>query len=1001
MKERILEFLKKIALRKFSDNEIKLILSPNSLEIEEASQLADKVMTILIHHYNFFQVQTIDSFVNSILSSCAFNIGLSPNFRIQRNVAQYLHLSLDRLIDRALNEKNIMLIFEEFLHQYLFIENRTSWFPKKDILLLLNSLFAQSNMLGADFQENDIDGQKILKIKKEILHLMENLSKNIPEGTDKRFLNSLESFMRNSTYSFDIKNISDYFAREDFPIKNGYDLEESVDKMWTQIHTQLRMLSQLESRMTFNCYIAILKEVLKDLNITVAKEDILFLEELNRKANWLFSEQSITFDELYLRLVTRCHHYLIDEFQDTSALQWENLRPLIEEALSTGGSLFYVGDKKQAIYGFRGGEIALFDQVGEEFRLFNIQIETLSKNYRSHKAIVNFNNRIFSQENIALFINKKEEFESEKKKKDAVVLTLENKEVFFNVFQHAEQQFEPRRNEGYVKVEYLESENKENRNSLAREKFIRLVGSLRSRFRYQDICFLARDNNEVEMITTWLLQDGIPAESERTLNIKENHLIKEIISFLRFLDSPIDNLNFVSFILGDIFGKASGLSPEEMHRFVFRHRARFSGEKDFYIYKEFKESYPAIWNNFIEDFFKNVGLIPLYELIISIMERLDCQKNFQNSQGFLIQFLNLVKKSENDYPDISSFLSFYAELEDESVYIKTSGSEAIKVMTIHKAKGLEFPVVIIPFLEMEISVGKSNQFGENAFIFKSGKDSLELINLKKKYLKFSEELWNFYVTEYLKSFLMELNNLYVALTRAVNEMYLFIPQKAGTSFNLVNFLIPEGLAELGEQVHYPLKTTASEFILQLPSSQYQDWIQVIKEEFVESETLKDRGKILEGELIHSALAQIENLHEQQEAQVISHIIESTENHFPSLKSEDIARLTEILNNVIQKSSLQPFFWVSDGVVFLEKSIVASNGATKRIDRLIIKKNEVWVIDYKSHRITEDLYRQQVREYMKIVQDLYRSFEIKGFLIYLDDLSIEEINLSFNLNLNAV
>ena len=116
-----------------------------------------------------------------------------------------------------------------------------------------------------------------------------------------------------------------------------------------------------------------------------------FLPELNRRARLLFDEGMVSVEELYYRLATRFHHYLLDEFQDTSYLQWQNLELMIEEALSTGGTLFYVGDKKQAIYGFRGGEVKLFDQVKGRFAQFNVQTENLSTNYRSEKAVVEFN----------------------------------------------------------------------------------------------------------------------------------------------------------------------------------------------------------------------------------------------------------------------------------------------------------------------------------------------------------------------------------------------------------------------------------------------------------------------------------------------------------------------------------------------------------------------------------------------------------------------------------
>src|SRR3989338_2339124 len=133
MKARILHFLKKIALGQLSVLETEDILKPIQLDPIKASQRAFSVMEELIRQYNFFQVQTIDSFINALLSGCALKVGLSANFKIKTKSREYLGYSLDQLIDQAHDKREIYTIFENFLHQYLFIENRSGWFPKKDI----------------------------------------------------------------------------------------------------------------------------------------------------------------------------------------------------------------------------------------------------------------------------------------------------------------------------------------------------------------------------------------------------------------------------------------------------------------------------------------------------------------------------------------------------------------------------------------------------------------------------------------------------------------------------------------------------------------------------------------------------------------------------------------------------------------------------------------------------------------------------------------------------
>ena len=147
MKERILDFLKRIALDKFADGKQKQdILSGLAVERPKAQEKAHRIMDELIRNYNFFQVQTIDSFINAILSGCAFKLNLSANFKTEKYYREYLVYSLDKLIDKAAEDDEVKALFCNFLLRYLSIENRTGWFPKQNILDAVSSLFFKNNI---------------------------------------------------------------------------------------------------------------------------------------------------------------------------------------------------------------------------------------------------------------------------------------------------------------------------------------------------------------------------------------------------------------------------------------------------------------------------------------------------------------------------------------------------------------------------------------------------------------------------------------------------------------------------------------------------------------------------------------------------------------------------------------------------------------------------------------------------------------------------------------
>lgn len=991
MKTRILDFLKKIALKSLTPQDTEQLLTPLGLNADQAAPKAARIMREIIHHYNFFQVQTIDSFVNALLSGCAFKIGLSSNFRIKTNWEETLLFSLEQLIAAAEAQPKTRKVFDAFIHQYLFLENKTGWFPKKDILGLLAALYQKSNLFGQDFELSRTDPQEIFKLKSEILTNMQKLQEALPEATDARFVRTLDQFLADNKKTFDIDTLSNYFNREVLPARKNARIPARVGRLWDKIRTQLGDLSELEAVSLFDPYVAIHSRVQEIFKAESGRNDVLFLEQLNKEARALFDEEAVTVEELYYRLATRFRHYLMDEFQDTSVLQWRNLFLMVEEALSTGGTLFYVGDKKQAIYGFRGGEVGLFDHIKTVFGAFNVKVEPLSKNYRSHRAIVDFNNRVFSTENLRCFIAVKEERESSKNKSDPVVFGEEDYQRLEQVFAGSQQIPREDKPGGLVRVELIQGKKKEERDEVIRQKLIDEISGLRKRYRLSDIAVLTRDNAEVEQMTSWLLEEGIFVESERTLNIRENPLIRELIHFLTFLHSPIDNLAFAEFVLGDVFAAASGIPKEEVHDFVFSLRPRLRAEKDLTLYREFRDRHPETWDRLIDEFFRNIGLYPLYELMMSVVERLGVLRHFPDQQGFVMRFLELIKMQEDDTSDAGSFLENFDRLRDEELFVNVSDTDAIRILTIHKAKGLEFPVVLIPFLGMEVHVGSGGGLGQRSFILDFQEDHLRLLRIKNKYLGFSPRLKVVHHREYVQSFLSELNSIYVALTRASQEMIIFIPERSGNSINLINFLIPEDCRQQGSPTAERLPRRQEVAPRRaIPVSEYHDWIGYLKDEFMNAEEIVNRNRIQRGEVLHYLLAQIIEAGGGKGREAIPAAIKKARMRFPWVR--DWTEYGTAITAVLEAPDLQRFFDITDGTVACEQDLINRQGHTRRIDRLIIKPDEAWIVDFKStcEPSLRENYDKQVREYMQIVGEIYPGKKIRGYLIYLDACEFEEI-----------
>ncbi len=1003
MKERILEFLKMLALDKFPSRKDKVdFLSFIGIEEEFACQKARLIMDEIVRGYNYFQVQTIDSFVNAILSGCAFKFHLSSAFRIKHNYADNLSYSLDKFIDQANSDLKIQEMFSDFLEQYIYLENKKGWLPKPDILSLLGSLFVLSNVYGMGFTRYPKEAKDLLGKKERIVKLMGELRKQMPEGINMR---TWGSFMDSSTFSvLGVEKFFLPFAKDEFKMKKGFPADDNALRLWKEIKDEIAGFYTWRAYSLFNCYIDIFSGVLEYMEDLSRKEDVLFLLELNSRARRLFAEGGMNIPELYYRLSAQFRHFLIDEFQDTSLLQWENLFPMASEALSVGGSLFYVGDKKQAIYRFRGGEVSLIDELKNNLEQFNVSEEPLSKNYRSQKEIVEFNNEIFSRENLLDFFNRRKELA-----KDSLDLPEKEIKEITGVFAGARQEYKKENTAGFVKFEAIEAEDREAIKSVIKDRVLDIVGNLKERFAYSDIAILARSNAEVELFSLWLIEKGIPVESEKTLDIRENPYIKELVSFLKFLNSPIDNLSFASFILGDIFARACRIDQQLTRDFLFGLNFKKKARTN-YLYVELRQNYPEFWSALIEEFFKNVGLVPLYELVVSILARFKVLENFPEHQGFFMKFLELIKAQEEDNQNLSFFLEFFESNPADDFYVNACACEAVKVLTIHKSKGLEFGVVVIPFLEINIKPG-SGQNKSGAFTVYPVRDITPKVSdgclwqpisngvypaqdklalsylVNDESLDFSPELKARYIDEYKKAFIDELNAVYVAFTRAKYELYAFVQKTASRGNNLAGLLIPEESFERGKRVSYKSNNSQKSLVkrkISLP--RHQDWISFLKDEFEDESLIKRRGELIKGDILHFMLSGIGNLSGQDAERIILHSLAQAKAKFPLVN--DWAGFEKSLRRIVEEESLKPFFFLGCAQVFQEKELVDRYGRTKRIDRLIIKNDEFWVIDYKSSKIEAPEYQKQVLEYTRLLKDLYPELNSKGFIIYLDTLKVD-------------
>lgn len=968
MKERVLEILKSMALDSFpTPSQKNDILDALGLKEALAKQKALSLIEAILGNYNFFQVKTIDSFINSLLLGCALYIRRSASFTIKRSHKEYLFYALDLLIEESFTDHKLRKDLDDFLRHYLFVENRGSWFPKDQILELMASLFELVNKYGKSFVCYHSDAGLLFKEKRYIYKKIENLSQKLCPGLDSRSKKSILTFLKQQDSQFDIAGLPKSLASPVPPLNKGKEASHEFLKIWQEVHKRLRYLVELDAQVAYGPYIGLFNKLSSIFDSFSQKEDVLFLSQLNYQARFLFDQSGLTVAEAYYRLATRLKHYLIDEFQDTSQLQWDNLELMVQDALSCGGTLFYVGDKKQAIYRFRGGQSQLFDKIKSDFSYYSPVTLFLTKNWRSQKEIVEFNNLVFSSENLSRFLNNSKL--SEELNKEQL------KQIIAN-FSDSRQSYRNQNQLGYVYVEKLQEENQAQRNQIVKVKLINLVNSLKQRFNLGDIALLARDNQEVELLTAWLFEAGIAPESEKTLNVLENPYIKEIISFLHFLYSPIDDLNFAAFILGRFFQVKSGLSQEKITDFLFQaHKNKKINTPN--LYRQFALAFPGVWSEQVEPFFKKVGFISVYELLITIYRHFDLAAFF-GAQVFFKKFLQLCKDSQEQKCGLWGFLAYIKDPEPDKLYVNATGKETVKILTIHKAKGLEFPVVIIPFLRMDISAETGTK-ATKSYLEKKQDAYLRLLRITKEHRRYSPRLSRIYQNSFQQGCIDELNSIYVALTRPKNELYAFIPRKSGAAINQASFLIEEEIIEKGKKNNYS-RSPQEEKVIKIESSVYRDWFKDLSEK----ESAPDSGAYphqkREGVIFHQLLAKVGDCSGKNIDVYLRKIFQGWQG-FLSEQSLEVYR-SKVKKIVINKK-LREIFFNPEASVYCEQEIVGKDGRIKRIDRLIVSKEKALIVDYKRTSLPPERVRKQLEGYKEAVADIYPGKKIEAVVVFLD------------------
>lgn len=789
MKSRIISYLSDIAndtarQRKESFAVRAELIQQLGISKTELEDRAQKALSALLHNYNDFQILTIDKFIARLTRSFASELNLSHDFEIEIDQVAFLERVLKDLyekvgiadsttnllsnflrfklarqesikIDPALINAGAALLSEDFF----FIQNKVKPLTSGELDVLKSKLETEINTFLLDLQaigiksleliaSNGLEHKDFFNGQRGIYGYFEKLSKA-----------TLNDSFEPNTYVIKTIEEGKWLSSKGNPAAEY--LRPELEQYFHQAQDRLEALPQMLTQKAIlnEIYtLGFLGELVQQTRNVRENDNVQLLGDLNKIIAEQIPNEQASF--LFEKLGTTVNHILIDEFQDTSALQWTNLFPLLEQALASDNEVLIVGDAKQSIYRFRGSESSLFNSLpnvgGSSDLLFKnaYKEETLRFNYRSARNIISFNNRFFR------------ELEQQ------VGMPLVS-DSFKNHEQESTSDVK-----GAVRwwISKYDPDNKTTKSDALDRLCSRVFEMVKSQgVEQSDICCLFRNNNDAAACAAQLLSLDLNVVSEESLLLKLNPKVQLIIQSLESSQFPKDaflNQKWLSkyhrvFQLGNYHQLAEKLEKEKWH---FNTLTEKVGIDLLQTHMNTNNAFSACFN--LTKAFQFDQNDPF------IKKLLDTALTYEQTNMFL-------SKSFNDY---------WIENQDKLSISLPESSNAIRVMTIHKSKGLEFPYTMV-FLPQ---FGKRGTTHEYLWVDINEPIAIGMTLLKTSDLKGSS-INHLYEEEEAKSWLDYFNTLYVAFTRAETQLEIFTNDAASGEGNRLAFI--KSWEEWNEDLH--------------------------------------------------------------------------------------------------------------------------------------------------------------------------------------------------------
>jgi ATP-dependent exoDNAse (exonuclease V) beta subunit len=993
MKSRIIDALNLLSSKNPEDkkaaNFLKDISEKLNIPPEKIKFRSALVLKHILHQYENFSVLTIDKFNLRLIRSFSRDLNINNDFQTTTNEQEILSQLVDQIYGEINGEHKDSLTEIALKLSHERFEEEGKWDFKKDlnefvaILLKEQNLEIIASILEQDFSLKRYDELKtnLRKIKKEIQDKASELHRvffshdtskfpgaSTTEKAFEKLKNIFDSKPSDSGYYFS-NTIYNAFLEDP---KNKAFPEEIKSKGLEFVRFYIEnsvYVEQLTKFLSQYFFIAIIQIIAKELQSFKKSENIVLISEFNKLISDLLKDEYAPY--IYERIGNRYKHFLLDEFQDTSRLQWINLIPLVHESLGKAQTNLIVGDPKQSIYRFKNGLAEQFvtlpkiynpendSKLAESSHFFDQmgKMEPLADNWRSKKEIVEFNNRFF--------------------------------EVFKNAHPDIIGQFytdikqNPKAKDGgyvYFESELSESKSSEYSSEDDEEEVLEseypfllswINECLASGYDYGDICILDYTKTTCNSYANYLISKGLTVVSTDSLLLGGDIQVKLMVQFIKWRNNPSSDAEARKF--------------SEMYFDYKTHNAIESLKKYWKkIEKEEKSFYIFDASQFLKDEFQSEeNFFFHFENLYQLVQKAFVLFGFDEfASPYLHQFSDYVFLFDQNYgPALNLFIEFYEKDGHKTPVVIPENKDAIKIMTGHKSKGLEFPIVMIPSLNWSILQNQAKfLIQDEKFVYYTSLSK----NSKIKAIADKHKL------EYNQATLDKVNLNYVMFTRPEDRLYIrnVSTKKAKEFQKIIHNVLKDFTQSDDAKIVFESgnKSNKEEKVVSLiadskffpKESKDHLWfpeISLQNNEVIGQDAISEQRRF--GNQLHEVLAlTIENneLEKLIQELVLKGKIER------DFEEKILVQARQILSYV----EYQSLFEVAIEIL-REQDIMLSENESKRPDLIIRKNNETIILDYKTG-LENPKYAKQLRTYCNTLSEM--GFEnVSGIIFYTNNLKL--------------